>query len=166
MEVLVLTALSRVRHAVFRRSTHQSAAEKADEQTQIARQFDGPADESLNERPHLRDLAVVCLASAIGLYLEMVMVRWHSSCMHTFGVFKNVSMLSCFLGLGIGYALSGTARPIQLRRVLPLLALQCLVFALISRTRLGRLSLNPIAEHYIMWQSDWRWWAEELGATA
>jgi spermidine synthase len=37
------------------------------------------------------------------------------------------------------------------------------LFALISRTRLGRLSLNPVAEHYIMWQSDWRWWIDGLG---
>lgn len=162
----MLTALSRVRHVLFRRSTRQSINQQTDERTRFVRQFDGAVAWPLRGRSRLRDLTVVCLASAVGLYLEMVMVRWHSSCMHTFGVFKNVSMLSCFLGLGIGYALSGTARPIRLRRVLPLLALQCLVFALISRTRLGRLSLNPIAEHYIMWQSDWRWWVEGLGGNA
>ena len=111
-------------------------------------------------------LAAVFLASALGLYLEMVMVRWHASCFHTFGVFKNVSMLSCFLGLGIGYALAGLGRRPRVRIVLPILAIQCLVFAIVSGTRLGRMSLNPVAEHYIMWQSDWRWWVEGLGGNA
>jgi hypothetical protein len=104
----------------------------------------------------------VMLASALGLYLEMVMVRWHSSCVHTFGVFQNVSMLSCFLGLGIGYARAGFGRR-RLGLVLPLLAVQCLALAIVSRTRLGRASLNPVAEQYMMWQEQWRWWVEGLG---
>ena len=49
----------------------------------------------------------VFLAAAMTLYVELVMVRWHASCFHAFAIFKNVSLLSCFLGLGIGYGLSG-----------------------------------------------------------
>jgi spermidine synthase len=133
------------------------------ERTEFVRQFESTCGEAntIGGSPARNGFAVF-LASACGLYLEMVMVRWHSSCMHTFGVFKNVSMLSCFLGLGIGYAIAGRSRAIRFHIILPLIALQCLVFAIISRTRLGRLSLNPIAEHYIMWQSDWRWWCEGL----
>jgi spermidine synthase len=155
-------------HALRRRPRSQSANttddESQSERTGFVRQFEFNPEQTPDPRgPRRWALAAVFLASACGLYLEMVMVRWHSSCMHTFGVFKNVSMLSCFLGLGIGYAIAGRRRPIRLHVVLPLLAIQCLVFAIISRTRLGRLSLNPVAEHYIMWQSDWRWWCEGLG---
>src|SRR4051794_11358595 len=67
--------------------------------------------------------AAIVLASALTLYVEMVMVRWHATCFHAFAIFKNVSLLSCFLGLGIGYGLSGRRR-IALASFLPLLALQ------------------------------------------
>jgi spermidine synthase len=174
MEVLVFKVLSRVRRAL-RSGTAASlppqpnvASRPEDpsrvERSEFVRHFESGVEAAAGVTVSTRALgAAVLLASALGLYLEMVMVRWHSSCMHTFGVFKNVSMLSCFLGLGIGYAIAGQKRPIRLSIVLPLLALQCVTFAIISRTRLGRLSLNPIAEHYVMWQSDWRWWVEGLG---
>src|SRR5260370_34170262 len=70
-------------------------------------------------------------ASTLTLYVEMVLVRWHASCFHAFAIFKNVSLLSCFLGLGIGYGLSGRRR-ITLAAFLPLLALQTLLFGLLS----------------------------------
>jgi spermidine synthase len=164
----VPSILSRVRQALGRRVGDRTAAasdnELRAERTEFVRQFELQSDETTNAgASSVWTQVAVFLASACGLYLEMVMVRWHSSCMHTFGVFKNVSMLSCFLGLGIGYAIAGRSRPIRFHQVLPLLALQCLTFAIISRTRLGRLSLNPVAEHYTMWQSDWRWWCEGLG---
>src|SRR5436305_10482045 len=73
--------------------------------------------------PYVR--AAIFLASAAALYVEMVMVRWHSTCFHAFAIFKNVSLLSCFLGLGIGFGLSGWRR-VGLAAFLPLLALQTL----------------------------------------
>src|SRR5262245_20359346 len=69
----------------------------------------------------------VFLASLAALYLEMVMVRWHATCFHAFAIFKNVSLLSCFLGLGIGFSLHGR-RLVRLAHFLPLLALQTFFF--------------------------------------
>jgi hypothetical protein len=164
----VLNALARIGLALRHRN-HSTATSVPDdelrsEHTEFVRQFETDANQSPPSlAARLNPIGVVFLASALGLFLEFVIVRWHSSCMHTFGVFKNVSMLSCFLGLGIGYAIAGRKRIPRLHVVLPLLAVQCLVFAVISRTRLGRLSLNPVAEHYVMWQSGWRWWLEGLG---
>ncbi len=168
MEVLLLNALARMRLAFQRRcdsATPNSPNEDLrTEHAEFVRQFDTEGGRPLTSLAvRLQPFAAVMLASALGLFLEMAIVRWHSSCMHTFGVFKNVSMLSCFLGLGIGYAVAGQKRKPRLHVVLPLLALQCIAFAIISRTRLGRLSLNPVAEHYVMWQSGWRWWIEGLG---
>ena len=54
--------------------------------------------------------AAIFLAGALALYAEMVIVRWHATCFHAFAIFKNVSLLSCFLGLGIGYGLAGRRR--------------------------------------------------------
>jgi spermidine synthase len=91
----------------------------------------------------------VVLASAAALYVEMVMVRWHATCFHAFAIFKNVSLLSCFLGLGIGFALSGKER-IGLGRFLPLLTLQTVLFGILSCTNLGGRIVNPVSEQMIM----------------
>lgn len=112
---------------------------------------------------HLR-LAVV-LASALALYLEMVMIRWQATCAHVFAIFKNVSLLSCFLGLGIGFALAARRRRVGLMYVLPLLAAQVAFFSLISTTVGGRRT-NPIAEQVVMGQfEDWSWLSALEGNT-
>lgn len=98
----------------------------------------------------------VFLASAAALYLEMVMVRWHATCFHAFAIFKNVSLLSCFLGLGMGFALSGRQR-ISLGRCLVLLALQTVLFGVLSCTNLGGRIVNPVSEQVVMGKSSAAW---------
>src|ERR1700730_10349931 len=91
----------------------------------------------------------IVVASALTLYVEMVMVRWHATCFHAFAIFKNVSLLSCFLGLGIGYGLARRKR-ITLASFLPLLAFQAALFGLLSSTNLGGRRINPVAEQLVM----------------
>src|SRR5262249_27840488 len=98
----------------------------------------------------------VFVSSALTLYIEMVMVRWHASCFHAFAIFKNVSLLSCFLGLGIGYGLSGRRR-ITLAAFLPLLAFQTLLFGILASTSLGAHRINPIAEQLVMGNQGDKW---------
>src|SRR5438132_6881855 len=98
----------------------------------------------------------ILLASAAALFIEMVMVRWHATCFHAFAIFKNVSLLSCFLGLGIGYGLSGKQR-IKLAAFLPLLALQVALFSVLSMTNLGGRRVNPVAEQLVMGTSGTQW---------
>jgi spermidine synthase len=98
----------------------------------------------------------IVLASAAALYIEMVMVRWHATCFHAFAIFKNVSLLSCFLGLGVGYALSGRQK-IGLSRFLPLLALQTVLFGVLSCTNLGGRIVNPVAEQMVMGKDGDSW---------
>ena len=62
----------------------------------------------------------IVLASALALYVEMVMVRWHATSAHVFAIFKNVSLLSCFLGLGIGFGLAARRRNVSLAAFVPL----------------------------------------------
>ena len=47
----------------------------------------------------------IILACAFSLFLELAIIRIHSSFLHYFSFLKNVSLISCFLGLGIGYSL-------------------------------------------------------------
>ena len=93
--------------------------------------------------------AAILLASAACLFVEMVMVRWHATCFHGFAIFKNVSLLSCFLGLGIGFGLP-KQRPLTLAIFLPLLAIQTALFGVLSTTNLGGRIVNPIAEQNVM----------------
>jgi SAM-dependent methyltransferase len=105
--------------------------------------------EALERLPSAWTRPAVVVASALTLYVEMVLVRWHGTCFHAFAIFKNVSLLSCFLGLGIGYGLSGRRRS-TLAAFLPLLALQALLFGLLSLTNLGGRRINPVAEQLVM----------------
>src|SRR5262245_57479869 len=108
----------------------------------------------------------ILLASAAALYIEMVMVRWHATCFHAFGIFKNVSLLSCFLGLGIGFGLSSRRR-VGLAGFLPLLALQTVLFGILSCTNLGGRIVNPVAEQFVMGNGSGKWsWLRAIEGNA
>jgi SAM-dependent methyltransferase len=111
---------------------------------------------SLEQLPTKWARWAVLAASAAALYLEMVVVRWHATCFHAFAIFKNVSLLSCFLGLGIGFALSGR-RKVSLAPFFPLLALQTVLFGALSCTNLGGRIVNPVAEQLVMGRAGDRW---------
>lgn len=51
------------------------------------------------------DLRLI-LVSALGLFLEMMMIRWVSSEIRIFAYFKNFVLIACFLGFGLGCYLS------------------------------------------------------------
>jgi SAM-dependent methyltransferase len=65
----------------------------------------------------------IVLAAALGLYAELMLIRVHSSYFQLFAYFKNISLLSCFLGLGVGFML-GPRKRVATPLVLPALALQ------------------------------------------
>src|SRR5438477_12663866 len=109
----------------------------------------GDGDQLLDQLSPARLRLAVFTASALALYVELVLVRWHATCFHAFAIFKNVSLLSCFLGLGLGYALSGRPRGL-LSTFLPLLALQTLLFGVLSTTQYGGRAINPVAEQLVM----------------
>ena len=95
--------------------------------------------------PARYDWLWIALAAGLGLYLELVIVRFHASCFQLFAFFKNFSLLSCFLGLGIGYAL-GSARPLLTPLLLPMLAAQMIFLHALRFTGLGEMLHNPISE--------------------
>jgi len=110
------------------------------------------SDENAEEIERLspsRTRLYIVLASAVMLYFELLMIRWHATSSHTFAIFKNVTLLSCFLGLGIGFALSRKQRKISLATFLPLLAVQSMIFGLLATTIGGR-RVNPVFEHMVM----------------
>lgn len=87
----------------------------------------------------------IVLASALGLYMELLIIRWHASCLGVFAHFKNISLLSCFLGLGIGYAI-GRRRPLTTPLVLPALSMQIVGMHLLQSSPIQYSLGNPIIE--------------------
>lgn len=71
----------------------------------------------------------VGLLAGLGLFLELAVIRWHAGLFPVLSFLKNTSMFSCFLGLGIGYALS--RRRVALSLVPGLLALQFIALTLL-----------------------------------
>jgi spermidine synthase len=95
----------------------------------------------------------IAVSAGVSLFLELAIIRWHSSEWEIFALYKNFSLLACFLGLGLGYALARRDR-IPLTLVLPLLAFQ---FAYLVALRHGApanllfsLRATPITEQLNM----------------
>src|SRR6266849_1599660 len=53
--------------------------------------------------------AGLILASVLGLYLELLLIRWISSEIRIFAYFKNFVLIACFLGFGLGCYLTRRA---------------------------------------------------------
>jgi SAM-dependent methyltransferase len=87
----------------------------------------------------------ILVAAGSTLFWELLIIRLHSSYFQLFAYFKNISLLSCFLGLGIGYA-RGSARPLTTPLALPLLAIQVFCLFIMRFTPLSYSLQNPVLE--------------------
>jgi len=72
--------------------------------------------------PKYLDVAIL-VSAALSLFLELSLIRWQSSTFEFFAFYKNFSLIACFMGLGLGYALAARDR-IPLVTAIPLLAWQ------------------------------------------
>lgn len=75
--------------------------------------------------PRYVDLAIAG-AAALSLFLELAVIRWQGTVFEFFAFYKNFSLLCCFAGLGLGYALANRQR-IYLGLTIPLLTWQFLL---------------------------------------
>src|SRR5436309_5425494 len=66
------------------------------------------------------------LVSVLGLFLELLLIRWVSSEIRIFAYFKNFVLIACFLGFGLGCYLSRRAISI-LTLAVPLVFLSALI---------------------------------------
>jgi spermidine synthase len=104
--------------------------------------------------PRYVDVAIAA-AAALSLFLELTLIRWQSSVLEFLAFYKNFSLLACFAGLGLGYALAGRTR-IPLMLTLPLLAAQ-FCFIMFVRMVPNDFALSPFREQLAMGiaQGDW-----------
>jgi Spermine/spermidine synthase domain len=77
--------------------------------------------------------------SVLGLFLELLLIRWVTTEIRIFAYLQNTVLVVCFLGLGMGCWAS--RKPFALRDVLsPLLVLGALLAIPVTRVVLGRIS--------------------------
>jgi spermidine synthase len=106
---------------LLRRYVHRLDTEAREQ----ARFLDGIA-------PRWLDLAIFGSA-ALSLLLELAVIRWQSAVFEFFAFYKNFSLLACFAGLGLGYAL-GKRDHLPLVTSIPMLVW---LFALLIGLRFG-----------------------------
>jgi hypothetical protein len=111
--------------------------------------------------PRYIDMAIA-VSAAISLFLELALIRWQSSVLEFLAFYKNFSLLACFAGLGLGYALAARDR-IPLLMVVPLLGAQfCfflfvrIEFLLVGVESTG-FEVNPFREQLAMGISLGNW---------
>jgi len=97
--------------------------------------------------PKYVDVAIV-FSAALSLFLELALIRWQSSVLEFLAFYKNFSLLACFAGLGLGYALATRTR-ISLLLTIPLLAWQ-FVFMMMTRLAPDVFHVIPFSEQLTM----------------
>ncbi|MBL8798575.1 MAG: hypothetical protein JNM56_32060 [Planctomycetia bacterium] len=98
---------------------------------------DGPA--ALERAPTTGRTGTLFLISVLGLFLELLLIRWIGTEIRIFAYLQNTILVVCFLGLGMGCL---TCRePVALRDVLvPLSVLVFLLALPLTRWALGQIS--------------------------
>jgi hypothetical protein len=107
------------------------------------------AVEAQSQARHLDSLPLryvnlaIAAAAGLSLLLELSFIRWQASAFEFFAFYKNYGLLSCFLGLGLGYTLSRNREGIPLLLVIPLFIWQA-VFLMALRFGLPEDSLAAL----------------------
>ena len=84
--------------------------------------------------------AAIVVSAGLSLFLELAVIRWQATVFEFFAFYKNFGLLSCFVGLGLGYAMSSRDR-VPLVLALPLLVWQ---FGFMIVLRFGFRTLENI----------------------
>ncbi len=70
------------------------------------RLFLKPRERDLSSAPGQWNLSTLLLASALTLFAELALIRWVATEVRVFAYVKNLALLLCFLGFGLGCALA------------------------------------------------------------
>src|SRR5215468_6206461 len=91
------------------------------------------------------------LVSVLGLFLELMLIRWIGTEIRIFAYLQNTVLVVCFLGLGMGCLSS--RKPFVLRELLlPLVVLVALLAMPITRQALARISaLLSVFQDFLIW---------------
>lgn len=89
------------------------------------------------------------LISLVALYFELVVIRWLSSEIRIFAYFKNIPLMACLFGMGLGMALGGSEKKIARWFPLGLFIIVTLICLAKSLNLVHVAFVNPL-EHYLI----------------
>jgi hypothetical protein len=94
---------------------------------------------------------VIFWVSVVGLFLEMLFIRWIGTEVRIFAYLQNTILIACFLGIGLGCFTC--QKEINLRQALiPMIILVTLLAVPMTRKALGNISeLLSIASDFVIW---------------
>jgi SAM-dependent methyltransferase len=94
------------------------------------------------------------LISALGLFVELIFIRWAASELRILAFYKNFALIAAFLGLGLGFAYKRRSSDHQLfeRFFFPVLAASVLLVLILGRTALSEIiMLNRANTEEFVW---------------
>jgi hypothetical protein len=95
-----------------------------------------------------RQFIELFVASLVGLYFEMLIVRWLAAEVRLFSYFKNLTLMAAFMGLGLGFAL--VKRHTDYRGLfIPFLLLYVPIVLIVSRLTGFRAIVLPESSEYV-----------------
>ena len=105
---------------------------------------------AINAQP-LRTSWAIFFISVLGLYLELMLIRWIGTEIRIFAYLQNTVLVVCFMGLGLG--LFTSTKPITLRQILIPLGVLILLMAIpATRSYLHKISyLLSVFQDLIIW---------------
>lgn len=105
--------------------------------------------EWLKSRPLNQARIYTLLACATALFFELAVIRWHAADCQLFSYYKNLSLMSVFLGLGIGYSCADQKRSFA-PLIFPGFLVQWLIFYVALNHFPWILGRNLIVEDHAM----------------
>jgi len=107
----------------------------------------------IDELPEKWALWGIAASACVSLSLQLAIIRWQGTEWEIFALYKNFGMLSCFAGLGLGYALAKRS-DIPLVLTIPLLAVQTLLLVVMrhgmATWQITSLMTIPVAEQLVI----------------
>src|SRR5262245_47426132 len=94
----------------------------------------------------------IFLISVLGLFLELMLIRWIGTEVRIFAYLQNTVLIVCFLGLGMGCFTS--QKPVSVRGILlPLLAITVLLALPPTRAILANITnLLSVLDDLLIWE--------------
>lgn len=120
----------------------------------MAQVLDAPPRPAAGFSPSAHPTLALFLVSVLGLFLELMLIRWVSTEIRIFAYLQNTVLVVCILGLGMGCW--DCRKPFALRDVLmPLGVLTALLAVPQTRIALGRISsmFNGFSD-LLIWEND------------
>jgi len=119
-----------------------------DRLSEITQRILYPSEDFYADKGAFRKAFDLFLISFLGLFFEMLIIRWLSAEFRLFAYFKNLPLLAAFMGLGIGFGL--VRRRVNLfPLVLPWITFLCGLVVFGTRTTIFDLIRYPTQEEFV-----------------